>query len=169
MFGSLRYNIGTARNSNGPVPFACIKRKQGNFKPELPFQNNTGLPWTASQKYAKDTRACFRQINTWITVIHTWCPWFSYLKYCFRLGKTYIHNWSKIVQDFYYKNILMLLNSHDSTVLCYMKLSIWHHINQHQYVIPNHNTYITTVIKYISYPNPTMANNWKNDFLGVWY
>jgi len=50
MFGNLRYNIGTARNSNGPVPFACIKRKQGNFKPELPFQNNTGLPWTASQK-----------------------------------------------------------------------------------------------------------------------
>jgi len=50
MFGSLRYNIGTARNSNGPVPFACIKRKQGNFKPEVPFQNNTGLPWTASQK-----------------------------------------------------------------------------------------------------------------------
>jgi len=50
MFGSLRYNIGTARNSNGPVSFACIKRKQGNFKPELPFQNNTGLPWTASQK-----------------------------------------------------------------------------------------------------------------------
>jgi len=50
MFGSLRYNIGTARNSNGPVPFACIKRKQGNFKPEIPFQNNTGLPWTASQK-----------------------------------------------------------------------------------------------------------------------
>jgi len=32
MFGNLRYNIGTARNSNGPVPFACIK------------------PWTASQK-----------------------------------------------------------------------------------------------------------------------
>ena len=50
MFGSLRYNIGAARNSNGPVPFACIKRKQGNFKPEIPFQNNTGLPWTASQK-----------------------------------------------------------------------------------------------------------------------
>ena len=50
MFGNLRYNIGTARNSNGPVPFACIKRKQGNFKPEVPFQNNTGLPWTASQK-----------------------------------------------------------------------------------------------------------------------
>jgi len=50
MFGSLRYNIGTARNSNGPVPFAWIKRKQGNFKPEIPFQNNTGLPWTASQQ-----------------------------------------------------------------------------------------------------------------------
>jgi len=50
MFGSLRYNIGIAQNSNGPVPFACIKRKQGNFKPEVPFQNNTGLPWTASQK-----------------------------------------------------------------------------------------------------------------------
>ena len=32
------------------IPFACIKRKQGNFKPEIPFQNNTGLPWTASQK-----------------------------------------------------------------------------------------------------------------------
>jgi len=43
MFGSLRYNIGTARNSNGPVPFACINRKHGNFKPEIPFQNNTGM------------------------------------------------------------------------------------------------------------------------------
>jgi len=91
MFGSLRYNIGTARNSNGPVPFACIKRKQGNFKPEVPFQNNTGLPWTASQKQCvfSKNNAFFSLISfftttlctiVWLQNVFIWshCIWKSY-------------------------------------------------------------------------------------------
>jgi len=37
MFGSLRYNIGTARNSNGPVLFACIKKKAGKLQTGITF------------------------------------------------------------------------------------------------------------------------------------
>jgi len=60
MFGSLRNNIGTARNSNGShLHSHAYNRKQGNFKPEIPFQNNTrqakNAEWTAFVK----SKTCF--------------------------------------------------------------------------------------------------------------
>jgi len=53
MLGSLRNTIGIARNSTGSHLHSGNKhaqnRKQGNFKPEIPFQNNTGLPQAKKQ------------------------------------------------------------------------------------------------------------------------
>ena len=86
MFGSLRNNIGTARNSNGShLHSHASNRKQGNFKPEIPFQNNTGLPFTASQKGVQlpgaDNQYHFAELSSVRLTSNKWIPVDTTLSY----------------------------------------------------------------------------------------